>query len=74
MDSKGKAKDNIWIERFWKIVKQEHIYLNSADDGLELYFGIKDHIIFYNYKRAHQGIGRIRPVENVNSSNYENAA
>ena len=69
MDGKGRAKDNIWIERFWKTIKQEHIYLNPADDGLELYFGIKDYISFYNYKRAHQGIGRIRPVEK-----YENAA
>ena len=69
MDGKGRAKDNIWIERFWKTIKQEHIYLNPADDGLELYFGIKDYINFYNYKRAHQGIGRIRPVEK-----YKNAA
>lgn len=69
MDGKGRAKDNIWIERFWKTIKQEHIYLNPADDGLELYFGIKDYISFYNFNRAHQGIGRIKPVEK-----YENAA
>lgn len=62
MDSKGRAKDNVWIERFRKTIKQEYIYLNPADDGLELYLGIKEYISFYNYKRAHQGIGRIRPV------------
>jgi len=68
-DQGSMAKDNIWIERFWKTIKQEHIYLNPADDGLELYFEIKEYISFYNYKRAHQGIGRIRPVEK-----YENSA
>ena len=69
MDGKRKIKDNIWIERFWKTIKQEHIYHNPADNGLELYFGIKDYINFYNYKRAHQGTGRVRPVEK-----YQNAA
>lgn len=69
MDGKGRAKDNIWIERFWKSIKQEYIYLNPADDGLELYRGISQYMHFYNYKRAHQGIGRIRPAEK-----YEKAA
>lgn len=69
MDGKGRAKDNIWIERFWKSIKQEYIYLNPADDGLELYQGILKYMNFYNYKRAHQGIGRVRPAEK-----YEKAA
>ncbi|MBR8729065.1 hypothetical protein IX332_000375 [Porphyromonas levii] len=30
MDGKGRCKDNIWIERFWRSIKQEHIYLNPA--------------------------------------------
>ena len=63
MDSRGRAKDNIWIERFWNTIKREHIYLNPADDGLELYRGIKVYIEYYNNRRAHQGIGRIRPCE-----------
>ncbi len=66
MDGKGRAKDNIWIERFWNTIKREHIYLNPADDGLELNHGIKAYIEYYNYKRAHQGIGRIRPSEAYN--------
>ena len=68
MDGKGRAKDNIWIERFWNTIKREHIYLNPADDGLELYNGIKVYIDYYNNKRAHQGIGRIRPCEAYNKA------
>ena len=69
MDGKGRAKDrstsrsvalglskNIWIERFWNTIKREHIYFNPADDGLELYRGIKSYIYYHNFKRAHQGI------------------
>ena len=36
MDGKGRALDNIWIERFWKSIKYNYIYLNPADDVLEL--------------------------------------
>ena len=54
---------NIWIERFWNTIKREYIYLNPADDGLELYRGIKSYMEYYNNRRAHQGIGRIRPCE-----------
>jgi len=53
MDGKGRALDNIWIERFWKSIKYNHIYLNPADDGLELYTGVQDHIAYYNNK-THQ--------------------
>ena len=63
MDGRGRAKDNIWIERFWKTIKQEYIYLNQADDGLELYQGINSYIQYYNNRRAHQGIGRLRPAD-----------
>lgn len=49
-------------------LKREHIYLNPADDGLELYRGIKVYIDYYNNKRAHQGIGRIRPCEAYNKA------
>ena len=53
MDGKGRALDNIWIERFWKSIKYNYIYLNPADDGLELYEGVQDHIAYYNDK-THQ--------------------
>jgi len=34
MDGKGRAMDNVWIERFWKSIKYDYIYLNPCDDGL----------------------------------------
>ena len=53
MDGKGRALDNIWIERFWKSIKYDYIYLNPADDGFELYEGVQNHIAYYNDK-THQ--------------------
>ena len=60
MDGKGRAIDNIYIERFWRTLKQRYVYLNPANDGLELYHGIGAIMINYNNRR-HQGIGRIAP-------------
>jgi putative transposase len=59
MDGKGRALDNIWIERFWKSIKYNYIYLNPADDGFELYEGVQNHIAYYNDK-THQ-ITRQKP-------------
>ena len=36
MDGKGRATDNAWIERFWRSIKYNHIYLNPCDNGIEL--------------------------------------
>lgn len=55
MDGKGRATDNIWIERFWKSLKYNYIYLNPCDNGLELFEGVRDYIEYYNQKR-HQTI------------------
>jgi putative transposase len=53
MDAKGRALDNIWIERFWKSIKYDYIYLNPAEDGFELYEGVQAHIAYYNNKTHH---------------------
>ncbi len=63
MDGKGRALDNIYIERLWRTVKQDYVYLNPAEDGLDLYKGLKEFFEYYNYEKFHQGIGRIRPIE-----------
>ena len=52
-----------FIERFWRSLKYEKIYLEPSDNGLELYHKIKDNINFYNMERAHQGLGYKKPVE-----------
>jgi putative transposase len=61
MDGKGRAIDNIFIERFWRNIKYEKIYLEPSDDGLELYGKIKDYMSFYNTQRLHQSLGYKKP-------------
>jgi putative transposase len=63
MDGKGRAIDNIFIERFWRTLKYDYVYLHPASDGLELYQGIKEFINYYNNKLCHQGIDRKIPAE-----------
>lgn len=63
MDGKGRATDNIFIERLWRTVKQDYVYFHPANDGLELYKGLKGFFHFYNHEKTRQGIGRQRPVD-----------
>lgn len=63
MDGKGRATDNIFIERLWRTVKQDHVYPHPAADGSELFKGLDTFMNFYNYAKTHQGIGRIRPAD-----------
>lgn len=68
MDGKGRATDNIYIERFWRTIKLDYIYLNPAEDGLELYKGIRGYMDYYNYKQRHQGIERQIPADRYRKS------
>lgn len=56
MDGKGRAIDNIFIERLWKSVKYECIYLNVFEDGVQLYRGLDAYFNFYNTERFHQAL------------------
>lgn len=69
MDGKGRAIDNIFIERLWKSVKYECIYLNVFDDGVKLYEGLQNYFDFYNKERIHQSLGYKTP-----ESIYKNVA
>ena len=53
MDGKGRATDNAWIERFWKSLKNDYVYLNPCDDGFELFEGVQNHIEYYHQKIHH---------------------
>lgn len=53
MDGKGRATDNTWIERFWKGLKYDYVYLNPCDDGFELFEGVQNHIEYYNGRVHH---------------------
>jgi putative transposase len=63
MDGKGRAIDNIFIERFWRTVKLDYVYLHPAEDGTQLYIGLKGFFGYYNNQKTHQGIGRVSPVQ-----------
>lgn len=62
MDGKGRAIDNIFIERLWRTVKQDYVYQYPAEDGTELFHGLKKFFQFYNHEKSHQGINRERPI------------
>lgn len=63
MDGKGRAIDNIFIERFWRNIKYEKIHLEPSADGLELYQKVKDYMAFYNAERQHQSLGYKIPMK-----------
>lgn len=56
MDGKGRAIDNIFVERLWRSVKYENIYLQSYANGIELYNGLKKYFDFYNRERFHESL------------------
>ena len=62
MDGKGRAIDNIFIERLWRSVKYEHIYLHSHEDGVSLYEGLNEYFSFYNSERLHQSLDYQTPA------------
>jgi len=72
MDGKGRATDNAWIERFWKNIKYNYIYLNPCDNGLELFEGVQNYIEYYNRKK-HQTIKK-KPNEAYHESINQMAA
>lgn len=62
MDSRGRALDDIYIERLWRSVKQEYVYLNPCDTGDELWRGLNDYFRFYNEEGLHQSLGYRTPA------------
>ena len=63
MDGKGRATDNAYIERFWRSIKYEKIYLNPPSDGLDLFVKIRDYMEYYNIKRRHSKINNNKPIQ-----------
>ena len=63
MDGKGRWLDNVVIERFWRSIKYEDIYLKSYENGHELERGIEAYIMRYNQTRPHQALNGLVPKE-----------
>lgn len=62
MDGKGRAIDNVFIERLWRSVKYEDIYLRDYCDGVELQIGLERYFTFYNTQRCHSALEYKTPV------------
>jgi putative transposase len=63
MDGRGRVFDNIFIERLWRSLKYEKVYLSDWMEVHEARAGINEYFQFYNYKRPHQGINDKKPFE-----------
>jgi putative transposase len=63
MDGKGRWMDNVFIERLWRTVKYEEVYLRAYDTVAEAKAGIGRYFDFYNATRTHQALGRRTPDE-----------
>jgi putative transposase len=63
MNGRGRALDNVFIERLWRSVKYENVYLNDYGNGLELYKGLEAYFHHYNTQRPHQALGYRVPIE-----------
>jgi putative transposase len=63
MDGRGRALDNIFIERLWRTVKYEDIYLNLYETVPDLHGGLGHYFDFYNYERPHQSLDYRVPSE-----------
>jgi putative transposase len=68
MDGKGRYSDNLFIERLWRTVKYEEVYLKAYQDGRDARIGISDYFRFYNTERHHQALGYRTPTEVFTSS------
>ena len=60
---KGRATDNICIERFWRSAKVERIYLNEYQNISELTTDVDDYIDFYNHRRFHETLDYKKPMD-----------
>jgi len=56
MDGRGRATDNIFIERLWRSLKYEDIYIHAYETGPELYEGVKQYFRYYNQHRRHSSL------------------
>jgi hypothetical protein len=61
MDGKGRYLDNIFVERLWRSIKYEAVYLKAYKDGTEAKQGIGSYLDFYNRERPHQALGYRTP-------------
>ena len=62
MDGRGRALDNVFVERLWRTVKYENIYIRCYETVAELIEGLSRYFAFYNQERLHQSLGYETPA------------
>ena len=63
MDGRGRALDNIFVERLWRSVKWEEVYVNPYQSVRDAWHGLNRYFVFYNHERPHQALGYMTPAE-----------
>jgi len=63
MDGKGRAIDNVMIERLWRTVKYEEVYLKEYVTGAGCYKGLGEYLNYYGHQRRYQSLDRKTPWE-----------
>lgn len=63
MDGRGRALDNAFVERLWRTVKYEDLYLKDYEDGRALREGLHAYFTFYNHERPHQSLNYFTPAQ-----------
>lgn len=63
MDGRGRALDNVFVERLWRSLKYEEVYLKEYEGVIEAAKGIGGYFTFYNEERPHQSLGYKTPAE-----------
>ncbi len=71
MDGKGRYSDNIFVERLWRTVKYEEVYLKAYSGGREVKAGLDAYFSFYNTQRPYQAMGYRTPAEVFNGDSVE---
>lgn len=61
MDGRGRALDNIFVERLWRTVKYEDVHLKGYETMPTLLLGLSNYFLFYNGERRHQSLGYTTP-------------
>ena len=63
MDGRGRALDNVFVERLWRSVKYEDVYIKGYESVRDAYSGLKEYFHFYNTERPHQSLGYRTPAQ-----------
>lgn len=63
MDGKGRALDNVFVERLWRSVKYEEVYIKNYENVSDAYCNLENYFTYYNTQRLHQALGYKRPIE-----------